>query len=62
MGLSAFGWPLIAGGALKIAYDLMLLRAFARVRPPEEAERGGPAVPAAAARAAGARIGDIGRR
>jgi MFS family permease len=64
MGLSAFGWPLIAGGALKIAYDLMLLRAFARVRPPEEeAERGGPAVPAAAAAcAAGGRIGDIGRR
>jgi MFS family permease len=59
MGLSAFGWPLIAGGALKIAYDLMLLRAFARVRPPEEAERGGPA---AAARAGAARIGDTRHR
>jgi predicted MFS family arabinose efflux permease len=59
MSLSAFGWPLIAGGVLKIAYDLMLLRAFARVRPPEEeAEHGGPAV----ARAGAARIGDAGRR
>ncbi|GGG28962.1 ABC transporter permease [Caldovatus sediminis] len=34
--LSAFGWPLVVAGALKLAYDLALLRAFARVRPPEE--------------------------
>lgn len=43
LGLSAFGWPLIAAGVLKIAYDLMLLRAFAQVRPPEEAARPVPA-------------------
>jgi MFS family permease len=39
LGLSAFGWPLVAAGAIKIAYDLMLLAAFRRIRPPEE-ERG----------------------
>lgn len=39
MGLSAFGWPLIAAGTLKIAYDLLLLRDFSRVRPPEERHR-----------------------
>jgi MFS family permease len=36
LGLSAFGWPLVVAGALKGAYDLILLRLFARVRPPEE--------------------------
>jgi predicted MFS family arabinose efflux permease len=36
LGVSAFGWPLVAAGVLKIAYDLMLLRSFARVKPPEE--------------------------
>ena len=36
LGLSAFGWPLVAAGGLKIAYDLMLLAAFRRIRPPEE--------------------------
>jgi MFS family permease len=36
LGISAFGWPLVAAGALKAAYDLLLLRSFARVRPPEE--------------------------
>jgi MFS family permease len=42
--LSPFGWPLVIGGALKVAYDLGLLALFARVRPPEEQappERGG---------------------
>ncbi len=34
--LSGFGWPLVVGGALKSVYDLMLLAAFQRVRPPEE--------------------------
>ena len=29
-------WPLLICGALKIAYDLMLLRQFRHVRPPEE--------------------------
>jgi MFS family permease len=37
LGLSTFGWPLIVAGALKIAYDLMLLATFRSVRPPEEA-------------------------
>lgn len=36
LGGSAFGWPLIVGGALKIVYDLLLLAMFHRVRPPEE--------------------------
>jgi MFS family permease len=33
---STFGWPLIFAGSLKICYDLMLLRAFGSIRPPEE--------------------------
>ena len=33
---SNFGWPLIVGGVLKIAYDLTLLAMFRDVRPPEE--------------------------
>ena len=36
LGVSAFGWPLVAAGVLKITYDLLLLRSFSRVRPPEE--------------------------
>ncbi len=36
LGLSPFGWPLVAAGALKIAYDLALLARFGGVRPPEE--------------------------
>ena len=36
LGLSAFGWPLIAAGGLKIAYDLLLLAMFRKIRPPEE--------------------------
>jgi predicted MFS family arabinose efflux permease len=39
LGLTTFGWPLIIGGGLKIAYDLLLLRMFRSVRPPEEQER-----------------------
>lgn len=34
--LSSFGWPLLVGGLLKAAYDLLLLKAFAKVKPPEE--------------------------
>jgi hypothetical protein len=30
---STFGWPLVAGGTLKIVYDLLLLAGF-RHRPP----------------------------
>jgi MFS family permease len=39
LGLSPFGWPLVAAGGLKIAYDLALLTVFRKVRPPEEAAR-----------------------
>lgn len=35
---STFGWPLVAGGLVKITYDLLLLAQFRRVRPPEEIE------------------------
>jgi MFS family permease len=31
-----FPWPLVIGGGLKIAYDLLLLRQFQKVKPPEE--------------------------
>lgn len=33
---SDFGWPLVIGGALKIAYDLLLLAHFRRMVPDEE--------------------------
>jgi MFS family permease len=36
LGLSSFGWPLVIGGALKIGYDLLLLKMFSAVKPPEE--------------------------
>jgi len=36
LGITAFGWPLVAAGVLKIAYDLALLVMFRRIRPPEE--------------------------
>jgi MFS family permease len=42
---SAFGWPLVLGGALKIVYDLLLLRSFRRhraSRPEAAPELGGP--------------------
>jgi len=34
--LSPFGWPLVAAGALKSIYDLLLLALFRRHKPPEE--------------------------
>jgi MFS family permease len=37
LGVSPFGWPLVIAGVLKGTYDLLLLRMFARVKPPEEA-------------------------
>lgn len=40
LSLSTFGWPLIAAGATKIVYDLLLLAAFRKVRPPEEQNAG----------------------
>ena len=36
LSVSTFGWPLIAAGAVKIVYDLLLLAMFRNVRPPEE--------------------------
>jgi MFS family permease len=36
LGVSGFGWPLVFAGGLKIAYDLLLLLMFRKVRPPEE--------------------------
>jgi MFS family permease len=33
---STFGWPLVIAGGVKIAYDLLLLAMFRKVRPPEE--------------------------
>jgi MFS family permease len=36
LSLGGFAWPLLAGGGLKIAYDLLLLLMFRNVRPPEE--------------------------
>ncbi len=33
---SSFGWPLVCGGVLKAAYDLMLLSQFSAVRPRAE--------------------------
>jgi len=42
LGISTFGWPLVAAGGVKIAYDLALLAMFRKVRPPEEAPSPGP--------------------
>ncbi len=39
LGLSSVGWPLAIAGAIKIAYDLLLLATCRRVRPPEESAR-----------------------
>jgi MFS family permease len=36
LGLSTFGWPLIAGGGLKILYDILLYGTFRKIRSPEE--------------------------
>jgi len=36
LGLSSFGWPLVAAGALKVIYDVLLLASFRHRRPPEE--------------------------
>jgi len=34
--VSAFGWPLLVAGSVKIVYDLLLLAFFGKVQPPEE--------------------------
>ena len=38
LALTSFGWPLLIGGALKAAYDVLLLIKFRRLRPPEETD------------------------
>jgi len=38
LAASPLGWPLVAAGAIKIAYDVALLALFRDVRPPEERE------------------------
>ena len=40
LAASTFGWPLVIAGALKIAYDLLLLAMFRKVHPPEERQHG----------------------
>jgi MFS family permease len=44
LGLSSFGWPFVAAGVTKIAYDLLLLALFRKVRSPEEEPSPGPAL------------------
>jgi MFS family permease len=39
LGASAFGWPLLIAGALKVVYDVLLFAHFRSVRPPEEMHR-----------------------
>jgi MFS family permease len=39
LALSPFGWSLVAAGALKAIYDLLLLMLFRGHKPPEETER-----------------------
>lgn len=39
LAMSTFGWPLVICGALKIVYDLTLLKMFSAVKPPEETGR-----------------------
>jgi predicted MFS family arabinose efflux permease len=34
--VTSFGWPLICAGALKIAYDILLLLQFRALRPDDE--------------------------
>jgi MFS family permease len=41
LGVSTFGWSLVAAGGVKIAYDLALLAMFRKVRPPEESRGAG---------------------
>ena len=41
LGATPFGWPLICGGLAKIVYDLLLLRQFRALKPPEEKDAKG---------------------
>lgn len=42
LGASTFGWPLVAAGALKIGYDVLLLARFRKVALPGEGGAGRP--------------------
>ena len=42
---SFLGWPLVICGALKITYDLLLLRTFWHIKPPEEGPAAGSLKP-----------------
>jgi len=42
LAMSPFGTPLIVCGVLKITYDLLLLKLFRQLKPPEEAAGDGP--------------------
>jgi hypothetical protein len=46
LAATTFGWPLLVAGVVKIAYDLMLLAMFRKVRPPEEQTGGRTREPA----------------
>jgi MFS family permease len=39
LSFTTFGWPLVLCGVLKIVYDLLLLKMFSRVKPPEETQK-----------------------
>jgi hypothetical protein len=43
LSVSTFGWPLLIGGVVKAAYDILLLLKFQKVRPPEEMASPAPA-------------------
>ena len=38
LSTTTFGWNLVIGGVLKAVYDLLLLRGFKAIRPPEESD------------------------
>jgi predicted MFS family arabinose efflux permease len=44
LGVSSFGWPLVAGGALKIVYDLLLFARFRAHEPRDERQGSAGAV------------------
>jgi MFS family permease len=41
LSMSSFGWSLVIAVSLKIIYDVLLLRMFRTVRPPEEGHSNG---------------------
>jgi predicted MFS family arabinose efflux permease len=43
LSVSTFGWPLLIGGVVKAAFDILLLLKFQKVRPPEEMASPAPA-------------------